>query len=263
MASAASVYGIAVARGTGEHPAMRGCAPVRVAHQNRALTPWTATLTGNALNELQVAPRRHVRPEMQLTATLTRSYTLSRWLDSKIDGVAIPSTVRARMAGGCLDQALEHQKAIVLLVRRRHFGSALALVRLAFESYVRGVWLHQCATDGEVTKYTKDKLKKDFGPMLEDIEKTDAFKEGALSTIKKRSWRAMNSFTHSGYSQAVRRNTSDSMEPNYDEYEVLEALQFANEIALLASVQVASLADNVDLGYDFLKKAKRLQPIAV
>jgi hypothetical protein len=199
---------------------------------------------------------------MQLTATLTRSSKLSRWLDSKIDGVAIPSTVRARMAGGCLDQALEHPKAIALLVRRRHFGSALALVRLAFESYVRGVWLHQCATDAEVTRYTKDKLKKEFGAMLEEIEKTDAFNEGVLSAIKKRSWRAMNSFTHSGYSQAVRRNTSNSIEPNYDEHELLEALQFANAIALLAAIQVASLADNVDLAYDFLKKARRLQPIA-
>ena len=199
---------------------------------------------------------------MKLTATLVRSSKLSRWLDSKIDGVAIPSTVKARMAGGCLDQALEHQKAIVLLVRRHHFGSALALVRLAFESYVRGVWLHQCATDAEVTRYTKDKLKKEFGAMVEEIEQTDAFNEGVLSAIKKRSWRAMNSFTHSGYSQAVRRNTSDSIEPNYDEREVLEALQFANAIALLASLQVASLAGNVDLAYDFLKKAKRLQPIA-
>jgi hypothetical protein len=72
----------------------------------------------------------------------------------------------------------------------------------------------------------------------------------------------MNSFTHSGYSQAVRRNTSNSIEPNYDEHELLEALQFANAIALLAAIQVASLADNVDLAYDFLKKARRLQPIA-
>ena len=166
------------------------------------------------------------------------------------------------MAGGCLDQALEHQKAIVLLVRRHHFGSALALIRVAFESYVRGVWLHQCATDTELSNYTRDKLKKEFYQLIAEVETTEAFKEGVLSAIKKRSWKAMNSFTHSGYSQAVRRNTQDSIEPNYEEKEVLEVLQFSNAIALLSCIEIASLANNVDLAYEFLKKAKRLRPVA-
>jgi hypothetical protein len=199
---------------------------------------------------------------MQLTAPLAQSSRLSRWIDTKINGVAIPSTVRGRMAGGCLDQALEHQKAIVLLVRRQHFGSALALIRLAFESYVRGVWLHQCATDTELTKYTRDKLKKEFYEIIAEIEQTEAFKEGVLSATKKRSWRAMNSFTHSGYSQAVRRNTEEFIEPNYEEPEILEVLQFSNAIALLTCIEIASLANNRDLAYEFLKKAKRLRPVA-
>ena len=166
------------------------------------------------------------------------------------------------MSAGCLDQAMEHQKAIVLLVRRQHYGSALSLVRLAFESYVRGVWLHHCATEAELNKYTGDKLKKEFGALLKEIETVEAFTAGTLSVIKKQSWKAMNSFTHSGYSQAVRRNTTNSIEPNYDEQEVLEALQFSNTVALLASIQIASLANNAELANDFLKKAKRLRPIA-
>ena len=199
---------------------------------------------------------------MHLTSPLTQSSRLCRWIDTKIDGVAIPSTVRGRMADGCLDQALEHQKAIVLLVCRHHFGSALALIRVAFESYVRGVWLHQCATDTELSKYTRDKLKKEFHELIVEVETTEAFKEGVLSAIKKRSWKAMNSFTHSGYSQAVRRNTEDSIEPNYDEQEILEVLQFSSAIALLSCIEIASLANNVDLAYEFLKKAKRLRPVA-
>ena len=157
---------------------------------------------------------------------------------------------------------MEHQKAIVLLVRRRHYGSALALVRLAFESYVRGVWLHHCATEAELTKYTKDKLKKEFGALLEEIETVEAFTEGVLSAVKKRSWKPMNSFTHSGFSQAVRRNTTDSIEPNYEEQEILEALRFSSAIAMLAAIRIASLANNVELANDFLKKTKRMRPIA-
>ena len=72
----------------------------------------------------------------------------------------------------------------------------------------------------------------------------------------------MNSFTHSGYSQAVRRSTTDSIEPNYEEHEILEALQFSNAIAMLAATQIASLANNVELANDLLKKTKRMWAIA-
>ena len=199
---------------------------------------------------------------MNTSPAVNRSSKLLRWLDSKIDGTAIPSSKRARMSAGCLDQAMEHQKAVVLLVHRRHYGSALALIRLAFESYVRGVWLHHCATEAELTKYTKDKLKKEFGALLGEIETVEAFTEGVLSAVKRRSWNAMNSFTHSGYSQAVRRNTTDSIEPNYEEHEILEALQFSNAIAMLAAIQIASMANNVELANDLLKKTKRMWAIA-
>ena len=199
---------------------------------------------------------------MNTRSAVTRSSKLSRWLDSKIDGTEIPSSKRARMSAGCLDQAMEHQKAIVLLVRRQHHGSALSLVRLAFESYVRGVWLHHCATETELNEYTRDKLRKEFSVLIKEFEVVEAFTAGTLSAIKKRSWPTMNSFTHSGYNQAVRRNKIDSIEPNYGEQEVLEALQFSNTIALLASIQIASLANNVELANACLKKAKRLLPIA-
>lgn len=85
---------------------------------------------------------------------------LIRWLDEKIDGIAIPSELRFRVAGGYLDMALEHQKSIVLLVVNHLYGSALSLVRLIFEAYVRGVWLHHCASEADLKRFEKNKLKR-------------------------------------------------------------------------------------------------------
>jgi hypothetical protein len=166
------------------------------------------------------------------------------------------------MSAACVDQAMEHQKAIVLLIRRRHYGSALALVRLVFEAYVRGTWLHHCATDTEVTQYSKNRLQKEFRTLVSELEALESFKSGVLSAVKKRSWSAMNSFTHSGFAQAVRRNTENSIEPNYADGELLDALNFANAISLLSAVQIATLAADDALANEFLKKAKRLRSVA-
>lgn len=61
LASNALAHGIAVARSTDKHHAMP-VSLIRLAHQNRPLTPWTAAIAGHALHELQIAPREHVRP---------------------------------------------------------------------------------------------------------------------------------------------------------------------------------------------------------
>ena len=53
-----------------------------------------------------------------------------------------------RLAEGCLDVALEHHRAIVLLISHALYGSAFALIRLLFEAYMmRGLWLHRCASE--------------------------------------------------------------------------------------------------------------------
>lgn len=71
----------------------------------------------------------------------------------------IPSDDRTRLAAGCLDIVLEHQKSIVLLIANLLFGSAASLVRLEFEAYIRGVWLLNCASELELEKFKKDKLQ--------------------------------------------------------------------------------------------------------
>lgn len=199
---------------------------------------------------------------MELATCIAKAVELIQWLDSQIDGVKIPSELRSRVAGGCLDVALEHQKAIVLLVAQGLYGSAFALARLTFEAYVRGVWLHQCATDIEIKNFEAETLERTFASLLSDIEKLDSFSSGILSTVKKKSWPAMNSFTHTGFSQVVRRNKEGSIEPNYDEGEILEIVNFAGGFGIMAAVEIAHLANNDVLANAFLVKAKEMSSLS-
>jgi hypothetical protein len=191
--------------------------------------------------------------------SISNSEKLIQWVDSKIDGLEVSSDDRPRIVASCLDMALEHQKAIILLIANKLYGSAFALIRLLFEAYVRSVWLNYCANDKEIDKFKKGKLNKQFGKLIEDIEKIDGYNGGTLSSAKKSGWKVMNSFTHSGFSQIIRRNTELTIEPNYEMEEIEEAINFTNAIGLLSCLEISFLAKKENFSIEILEKIKEIR----
>lgn len=179
---------------------------------------------------------------MSIDSAVRESEALANWLASKIDGLEIPNPDRCRVAAGCFDMVFEHHAAIVLLTKHSLYGSAAALIRSQFEAHVRGVWLLFCASDVEIDLFKKDKLKKTFANLIEEIEKIETYSEGTFSYVKDKSWKVMNSFTHTGFYQVVRRNADTEIRPDYSEAEILDALSTANSFAILAGVEVANIA---------------------
>ena len=185
---------------------------------------------------------------MNLDSAINDSERLIQWLDQNIDGVEYEASDRSKIACACLDMALEHQKAIVLLSAKKLHGSAAALVRSIFESYVRGVWFYHSATEQELERFKeKDKLDKTIQELIDDLEKKPPFTEGTLSNVKKVSWDVMNSFTHSGLYQVIRRHKGDEMSPNYSDKEIIDALESANSFAILTGIAIANIAKNDEL----------------
>jgi len=188
--------------------------------------------------------------------SVTKAIELIKWLDSQIDGLPIQTDERTRIAAACFDTALEHQKAIVLLVSNSLKGSALALVRLIFESYIRGVWLLRCASKEQIGQFKNGKLKRTFAELIGEIEAIESYGVEVLSKSQKAGWSLMNEFTHTGYAQVVRRNTSNTIEPNYDPAEVNSAVEFACSIALLSAIEISFLARNEELSLKLLDRVK-------
>jgi hypothetical protein len=198
---------------------------------------------------------------MKISELIIESEELIQWLGKCIDGIEISLEARTRLAAGCLDTALEHHKAILLLVSRSLYGSAFALVRLLFEAYTRGIWLHRCASDSDLDLFKAKKLDKKFSTFIQEIERIDGFDEGVLLNAKLKSWNAMNSYTHSGFMQIARRNTESTIEPNYSEDEIIEVLNFANAMGLLSALEISLLAGSEQLANSILEKAKRFMVI--
>ena len=101
--------------------------------------------------------------------------------------------------------------------------------------------------------------KEGLTDLIKDIEKNEGYQGGVLSKAKKAGWNKMNCFTHSGFSQVVRRNTESSIEPNYDPEEIKEAMDFTNAIGLLTSLELSFLTKNEALSLEILEKTKEIK----
>lgn len=186
---------------------------------------------------------------------IQKSESLIQWIEERIDGLSIPDDSRHRLASACFDIAGEHQKAIVLLVACRLYGSAFSLIRQIFEAYIRGAWLLHCATHTELERFKCDRYKK-IAQLIDAIERLDAYNDGTFSRFRTESWKAMNSFTHTGFSHVVRRMTENSIEPNYEESEILKTLNVANSFGLMSAIETALMAKNEDIANEILEKIK-------
>jgi|ERR1017187_515761 hypothetical protein len=131
-----------------------------------------------------------------------------------------PDSLRTVILAGCVDQMIEHHEAMLCLMRNAKFGSAFALARSIVEGMYRGLWLNFCATDAQVEQFErKDELPLSMAELADAIdEKYSA--EGFFADLKKRTWPALNSYTHTGMLQLGRRFTGHKAEPSYKDGEI-------------------------------------------
>lgn len=178
------------------------------------------------------------------------------WLRLAVHERSLPANNRVRAAAPCFAIAQDHHHAIVVLLDARLYASCFALVRVALEAYVRGEWLALCATDAQVRKFLKGREPPKIDVLLSALERTDAFKEGVLTLIKKRTWKALCAYTHTGGLHVQHWNTSDGIEPNYPIEELLKVLRFADVVATLSVLGVVSLMNDEQLAEKLLERFK-------
>jgi Family of unknown function (DUF6988) len=178
------------------------------------------------------------------------------WLRLAVHEKSLPASNRVRAAAACFAIAQDHHHAIVVLLDARLYASCFALLRVAFEAYVRGEWLALCARDAQVRKFLNGREPPKIDDQLEALARTEAFNEGRLSKIKRQNWRALCGYTHTGGIHVQRWNTSDGIEANYSAAELLEVLRFADIVATLSVLGVLSLANDAGAAETVLARLK-------
>lgn len=179
-----------------------------------------------------------------VTEAIAKAKALSNWINQHVDGLHVAAKNRVLLSVACLHLGLEYHDGIIVLVERGLYGPAFGLLRLVFESYVRGLWLFHCATYSDLERFERDKCKQKFASLILDLEKISAYSDGVLSRTKDDSWRLLNSLTHAGHEQLRRRTTLTSIENDYREHEVVAALQFAGAVAIMSTVGLATVLND-------------------
>lgn len=171
---------------------------------------------------------------------------IADWINANL---SIPFSLSGKdhLALSCFDLSVEHHAAICALCHVPLYGSMFALVRVQFEALGNGLWVRHAASDEEAKKYQgKDGLKGiGFGTLLSIFEGRVGATSPALTTFRKRYWKILSNFTHTGF-QAVARRSSDTHTGgvNYSEQDVLTMLRLSGILAHLAAVELSSLSRN-------------------
>jgi hypothetical protein len=171
----------------------------------------------------------------------------ARWMAGAmplLNGIRFDTTNRRRVAVALLHLSVEHHTGVHVLVDNGVIGSAFALIRPQFETFVRGAWYHRCAADERVSAFIQGAEPPLISQMISALENLEAFNEGLLSSIKASAWRNLCDFTHGDATQVKARVTADEITSNYKHEHVGAILQSSVALSLLATVEIASVIED-------------------
>jgi hypothetical protein len=185
------------------------------------------------------------------------SLALIEETDRHLDDLSVAWNDRHEIALKCLHLTLEHANACLLLVQHGFIGTAAALRRVTFESYIRGLWVFRVASDSEIQSFRKDKVPK-ISELLSGLEKIPFLYKEYFEAVRTKHLRIMHSLTHTGIAQLVHRRDKDEIAANYSEDTCLEIVQWASGLRMNAAVTIYCIGNRRDLAEEVIGLHKKL-----
>jgi len=184
---------------------------------------------------------------MTLNAIIELAKKLGTWIHEHTDGVEYVNDRRITTATGLalFQQSQDIGDAIIILIESNLPGPALALARPLHETYVRGVWLLNCASDDELDKFLTGKCPK-FPELLKAIGDYPETGGKWIHAITDSNIKAFHDLTHGGVEHILRRVSMNSIEPNYPEEELIRLVQIEIEIRIAIGANLLALSNDLE-----------------
>lgn len=131
----------------------------------------------------------------------------------------------------------EHHQGILLLLRRKFFGTAFALMRPIIEAFLR-LYAVMHGTDSQVAAIRNGTYSADFADIGAKIDQMAGI-EPLLGPFFKKNAKVLHGFTHGGLEQLHRRLRGGDIVANYADEEVRDVIRFTTMFAYLTSTYVA------------------------
>ena len=156
-------------------------------------------------------------------------------------------SLKARLAKIMCSISFEHSQSLKMLLTAGNFTSAVCLIRLQYESYVKAVWVYYVANENEVNRlaavldYDSEKRANKLpmlSKMIEGLEnKAPIEAVFPIKQFKEYSWRSLSSYVHGGL-HAVERHTR-----GYPEKLLIQNLKISNGVNGLIGMFSAVLSE--------------------
>lgn len=145
------------------------------------------------------------------------------------------SNERHMLFVGFFRTALSHFAAINLLIEKKLYGSAFALIRVLFETTIRGLYSYLIFDDVKISSMyrsdnwdTDDFFRSKLSVMCEELD--THLNKDILKDIKDRVYERMCDYTHTGATQIARNFNEENelIEPNFDDELIIDTLEGSN-----------------------------------
>lgn len=184
---------------------------------------------------------------MAMPLHVVRAQALVTWLQEKLYGKSFDRKPHTHISATYLAVTLETHQAITVLLRENLRSSAIALVRVEFESFVRGLWVLQCCDDQKAIAVYDGKLHISIDKMIKQIETKPAYAHKMLSRYKSATWPMMSQFAHTGRQQLLRWTSDNEIGSRHTDEEMLKVSNSGALFACLAAMYVAGIYDDQEL----------------
>jgi hypothetical protein len=158
------------------------------------------------------------------------------WAAERIQGRQFQPTVRNRLAGAAYGLALEHQRGMTVLAEAKTYGSTLALLRSAVESFALGYWLLYQANEDQLDAFKRGRMNHTLEPLLRRI--ADENPMGPRKEALQRLVQRLNALAHGGIQHLVLRIGSSTLGPQYSVEDMANALSIGVWVATMAVVDI-------------------------
>ena len=190
---------------------------------------------------------------MDIGEYLQKAREISAWLHGKVENSSLPTDKRTLMAVAVFQQVLDITDGIVILLETNYPGPALALARSMHEGYIIGVWLLKHASEESVENFEKricpkiPTLIKEIG---DDAETGGEFIKGMTEL----NISDFHNLTHGGMEHVKRRVSGSTIEPNYNEEELIRLIKIRNHYSMLITWFLVMLVNDKDAMKELLQK---------
>lgn len=188
-----------------------------------------------------------------------QSDLLAEKLQVLVDMPLLNGSARIITSDVACSLSFEHWHSVRALLECGLLPSSIVIHRAQFESLVRSVWITYSASEGQIDKLSTDlnleseqaaKNLPQVSDMIVSIGKSgprEAF--NALSRFKDNSWKALNSYVHTGI-HPIRRHSE-----GYPVKLIYDVLRNANGLAVMSAMQAVVLSGEQPMQKDVLKLA--------